>query len=111
MLASNKDGSTYTALDAEHVQRSRLRVEARKWLLSKALPKVYGDKLDLNTTITQTHEQSLDVLDRVAREMKKEGAQQRALLAVLNGRAQPSHRRLSPRDLKRRPDYAKHVTV
>ena len=24
--------------------RSRLRVESRKWLLSKALPKKYGDK-------------------------------------------------------------------
>ncbi len=26
-------------------QRSRLRVDTRKWLLSKALPKIYGDKL------------------------------------------------------------------
>jgi hypothetical protein len=26
--------------------RDRLRVDARKWLLSKALPKVYGDKID-----------------------------------------------------------------
>lgn len=30
------------------VNRSRLRVDTRKWLLSKMLPKVYGDKLDLN---------------------------------------------------------------
>jgi hypothetical protein len=35
----NKDGHTSKVFDAEHVQRSRLRVEARKWLLSKALPK------------------------------------------------------------------------
>lgn len=41
----NKDGSTYTAVDSEHIQRSRLRVDTRKWLLSKALPKVYGDKV------------------------------------------------------------------
>jgi hypothetical protein len=27
------------------VQRDRLRVDTRKWLLSKALPKVYGDKI------------------------------------------------------------------
>jgi len=27
------------------VQRNRLRVDARKWLLSKMMPKVYGDKL------------------------------------------------------------------
>ena len=31
--------------DAGQVARDRLRVEYRKWLLSKALPKVYGDKL------------------------------------------------------------------
>ena len=35
-------------IDGEHLGRSRLRVDTRKWLLSKALPKVYGDKLDLN---------------------------------------------------------------
>jgi hypothetical protein len=27
------------------IQRSRLRVDTRKWLLSKALPKVYGEKI------------------------------------------------------------------
>lgn len=31
--------------DHEWISRSRLRVDTRKWLLSKALPKVYGDKL------------------------------------------------------------------
>lgn len=34
-------------VNGEHVSRSRLRVDARKWLLSKALPKIYGDKLAL----------------------------------------------------------------
>jgi hypothetical protein len=31
--------------NGEHVQRSRLRVDTRKWLLSKMAPKRYGDKL------------------------------------------------------------------
>jgi hypothetical protein len=31
------------------VQRHRLQVDTRKWLLSKALPKVFGDKIDLTT--------------------------------------------------------------
>lgn len=31
-------------VDGDHIQRSRLRVDTRKWLLSKVLPKVYGDK-------------------------------------------------------------------
>lgn len=35
------------SLNGEHVQRSRLRVDTRKWLLSKVLPKVYGDKVDV----------------------------------------------------------------
>ena len=34
-------------LNAEFVARSRLRVDSRKWMLSKMLPKVYGDKLEL----------------------------------------------------------------
>ena len=32
-------------LSATAVARNRLRVDARKWLLSKMLPRVYGDKL------------------------------------------------------------------
>jgi hypothetical protein len=28
----------------------RVRFDARRWLLSKALPKIYGEKLDLNAT-------------------------------------------------------------
>lgn len=35
--------------NGEHYQRSRLRVDTRKWYLSKVLPKKYGDKLDLTT--------------------------------------------------------------
>lgn len=32
--------------NAEFVARSRLRVDSRKWMLSKMLPKVYGDKIE-----------------------------------------------------------------
>lgn len=31
--------------NGEHIQRSRLRVDTRKWMLSKVLPKLYGDKV------------------------------------------------------------------
>lgn len=39
------DGTEVTNQDV--IARSRLRVDSRKWLLSKALPKVYGDKVAL----------------------------------------------------------------
>lgn len=32
-------------LNGEHVQRSRVRIDARKWLLSKLAPKKYGEKV------------------------------------------------------------------
>lgn len=50
MKRQNSDGSTGDIiLNGEHVQRSRLRLDTRKWMLSKVLPKIYGDK------ITQEH--------------------------------------------------------
>jgi hypothetical protein len=33
------------ATNHDVIARSRLRVDTRKWLLSKALPKIYGDKI------------------------------------------------------------------
>ncbi len=39
----DKDGKK--TLDHEHVQRSRLRVDTRKWAAGKLAPKRYGDKL------------------------------------------------------------------
>lgn len=35
------------AVNGEHIQRSRLRVDARKWIASKLKPKKYGDKVAL----------------------------------------------------------------
>ena len=40
----DEEGSAYS-INGEHVSRSKLRVDTRKWLLSKALPKVFGDKV------------------------------------------------------------------
>lgn len=42
-----KDDEGNVRTDQDVIARSRLRVDTRKWLLSKALPKVYGDKLAL----------------------------------------------------------------
>lgn len=39
--------------DNVKVQRDRLRVDSRKWLLSKLNPKKYGDKVDLTGDLKQ----------------------------------------------------------
>ncbi len=42
---SDENGATgATRLNTEHVQRSRLRIDSRKWVASKLKPKKYGDK-------------------------------------------------------------------
>jgi hypothetical protein len=34
------------------VERSRLQIDSRKWLLSKLAPKKYGERLDVNANVT-----------------------------------------------------------
>lgn len=57
LLSIADDGSNDTYTDSEgvgktnfdHIQRSRLRVDARKWVASKLKPKKYSDKLDVTS--------------------------------------------------------------
>ncbi len=54
-IADSREHDVYTDKDGkEHtnhhvIQRDRLRVDSRKWMLGKLNPKKYGDKLDLTT--------------------------------------------------------------
>lgn len=47
--------------NGEHVQRSKLRIEARKWMAGKLRPKVYGDKSELAVTGADGGDLSLTV--------------------------------------------------
>lgn len=44
----DRDGRT--VVDQEHINRSRLRVDTRKWLMSKLAPKKFGDKIQQELT-------------------------------------------------------------
>ena len=50
-------------LDHENVQRSRLRVDTRKWAAGKLAPKRYGDKLNLGGTLGLRWEDALKELE------------------------------------------------
>lgn len=61
MVREGKDGESLGwQINGEHVQRSRLRVDSRKWFASKVAPKKYGDKLELagdrDNPLTVVHE-------------------------------------------------------
>jgi len=46
----DKKGNSRIVPDMEHIQRSRLRVDTRKWAMSKVLSKKYGDKIQAELT-------------------------------------------------------------
>lgn len=51
------DDNGFEKVNKDVIQRSRLRIDARKWVLSKLNPKKFGEKLDVtsdNKPITQT---------------------------------------------------------
>lgn len=48
----------FEAFDHEHIQRSRVRIDTRKWLMAKRMPKKYGDRVD--HTVTQRYEEMPD---------------------------------------------------
>lgn len=48
-MTIKKGDLEYNVEDREVTNRSKLRVDSRKWYLSKVLPKKFGDKLDLTT--------------------------------------------------------------
>lgn len=47
-MERNGEDASGWQINGDHVQRSRLRLDTRKWMLSKVLPKVYGDRIDVN---------------------------------------------------------------
>jgi hypothetical protein len=72
-IADNTGGDIITLPDGrevtnhEVVNRDRLRVDARKWLLAKLQPKKYGDKIDVtsgNEPITAVNVTYVDKSDR-----------------------------------------------
>lgn len=46
-ITVNKNRTDIEIPNSEWINRSRLRVDARKWLMSKLAPKKFGDKLEL----------------------------------------------------------------
>lgn len=60
MERKREDGSVDEAVNHEHIQRSKLRIEARRWMAGKLRPKVYGDKLGIE------HDVSADLAAAIA---------------------------------------------
>jgi len=51
MTVTVGDGVEIEKLNTEHIQRSRLRIDTRKWALSKMNPKKYGEKQEVEVKL------------------------------------------------------------
>lgn len=49
LMTIQKGNQTYEIENKEVTNRSRLRVDTRKWLMSKMKPKKYGDRVDVTS--------------------------------------------------------------
>jgi hypothetical protein len=54
LMTITKGDASYEAENKEVTNRSKLRVDARKWIASKLKPKKYGDRLDMDLNIPDT---------------------------------------------------------
>lgn len=80
-MRKHKDGEDVYELNGEHVQRSRLRCDTRKWAASKLNPKKYGDKmvvagdpdapLEMRATLSALDETQLAALKEIAAKLTK----------------------------------------
>ena len=71
--STDKDGKK--VVDHENIQRSRLRVDTRKWAAGKMAPKRYGDKIQhtgdgggpirVRPDLSKLTSEELDVLERI----------------------------------------------
>lgn len=58
MEKKDKDGEAIGwQLNGEHVRRSQLRIDTRKWYLSKIMPKKYGEKVQTDSVVTHKFEE------------------------------------------------------
>ena len=72
-VTTDEDGKE--TVNHEHISRSRLRVDSRKWVASKLLPKVYGDRLQhtgdgggpirVRPDLSKLTDEELDVFERI----------------------------------------------
>lgn len=58
-----RDGKV--VLDATAVQRNKLRVDTRKWAISKLRPDVYGDKVQIDTTLQHKTMTDAQLIERL----------------------------------------------
>ncbi len=92
VIKTGRNGHEYEAVDQEHIQRSRLRVDTRKWLMSKLKPGIYGDRIEsvISGQVDIVHSLSdRERMRRMALFLLEDDASEGAGGALIEGEASP----------------------
>jgi hypothetical protein len=80
VIKSDPKGRTFEAVDHENINRDRLRVQTRQFLMAKIAPHVYGDKVQHQHTGQVAHTVELSDRERMRRLASFMLADQRVLI-------------------------------
>lgn len=68
-----KDGEPYTKLNSEHIQRSKLRIDTRKWVASKYNSSNYGDRQqEAAQSSERIKDELIGILTKLVQDNKKD---------------------------------------
>jgi hypothetical protein len=62
-----ENGTVVKVVDHDHIARSRLRVDTRKWIAAKMMPRLYGDKVETTHQVGDTLSALLAEIDGKSR--------------------------------------------
>lgn len=63
-VPGDEDGEMILKVNQENIQRSRLKVDTRKWLMAKLAPKKYSDKQQVEHSGTVDHIVAVNVIKK-----------------------------------------------
>jgi hypothetical protein len=76
MKRKGKDGAEIKVADTEHINRSRLRADTRKWIMAKRNPKKYGERQQVDMAVKH------DFSDMSDEELRRSLAEDLARLGI-----------------------------
>lgn len=63
IIRTTKNGDEYECANNEWINRSRLKVDTRKWAAARLRPKAYGDKVDTSPSLENPFLQNANEID------------------------------------------------
>jgi len=79
VLKANGDPKLYR----EHIDRTRLRIDTRKWLMAKILPKVFGDRMAVDATHTVEQKDDAEMIHALQEALHKAGMEPDDIVSLI----------------------------